>query len=256
MYLKFSDFISEIKPLSFFKQREQHNRFAHADIYQRKLVHSFVSKSWDELTNCDSAPKAFMAKFFNQKETVLAPKTATFPYQKVKHWKFQKPKSVFTQRGGVRSDRCAPAFLWSTLWDGLDEIQCRTLKSQIFRDVLTLFYERQDSDFIADTIPTTALWNLRKPECEVTLSWFEGFALFEENRHPSRQQSLKAINYIIRGRENMSKHFKLCSLSRLSHSIDICKRIKNSHHQNSNFSYRSMRIMASIAWSAQLFYIS
>ena len=256
MYLKFSDFISEIKPLSFFKQREQHNRFAHADIYQRKLVHSFVSKSWDERTNFDSAPKAFMAKFFNQKETVLAPKTATFPYQKVKHWKFQKPKSIFTQRGAVRSDRCAPGFLWSTLWDGIEEIECRTLQTPHFQDVLSLFYERQGSDFIADTIPTAALWNLRKPECEVTLSWLEELALFDEHQPPSRQQSLKAINYIIRGRKNISKHFKLCSLSRLSRSVDTCKRIRNSQHLSSNFSYRSMRIMASIAWNAQHFYIS
>ena len=162
MYSKFSDFISEIKPLSFFKQRERHNHFAHADIYQREVVHSLVSKSWDERTNFDSAPKAFMAKFFNQKETVLALKTATFPYQKVRYRKFQKPKSIFTQRGAVRSDRCAPGFLWSTLWDGIEEIQCRTLQTPHFQDVLSLFYERQP---------------------------------------PSRQQSMKAINYIIRGRK-------------------------------------------------------
>ena len=201
MYSKFSDFISEIKPLSFFKQRERHNHFAHADIYQRKVVHSLVSKSWDERTNFDSAPKAFMAKFFNQKETVLALKTATFPYQKVRYRKFQKPKSIFTQRGAVRSVRCAPGFLWSTLWDGIEEIQCRTLQTPHFQDVLSLFYERQGSEFIADTIPTLALWNLRKPECEVTLSWLEELALFDEHQPPSRQQSLKAINYIIRGRK-------------------------------------------------------
>ena len=164
-------------------------------------MHSLVSKSWDERTNFDSAPKAFMAKFFNQKETVLALKTATFPYQKVRYRKFQKPKSIFTQRGAVRSDRCAPGFLWSTLWDGIEEIQCRTLQTPHFQDVLSLFYERQRSEFIEDTIPTLALWNLRKPECEVTLSWLEELALFDEHQPPSRQQSLKAINYIIRGRK-------------------------------------------------------
>ena len=91
MHVKFSDFVSEIKPLSFFKKREQSKRFEHADVFQRNVVHALLFKLWKNTKAFNQTPKAFLAKSFRLTMKELDLHTATTPYQHVKDWAFQKP---------------------------------------------------------------------------------------------------------------------------------------------------------------------
>ena len=139
MFFKFSDFVSEIKPLSFFKKREQSICPEHADVFQRKVVHTFVFKLWKNTKAFNQKPKAFLAKSFKQKMKTLDIFTATTPYLHVNDWTFQKPESLFTEMGHIKTERCGPSLIMSEPWYGVEEIQCRHFAAPFFEGILNTF---------------------------------------------------------------------------------------------------------------------
>lgn len=203
MYLKFSDFVSEIKPLSFFKKREQSKRFEHADVFQRDVVHTFVFKLWKNTKAFNQTPKAFLAKSFRLTMKELDLHTATTPYQYVTDWTFQKPESLFTEMGHIKTERCGPSLLMSEPWYGVEEIQCRHFAAPFFEGILNTF---DDFLFERDQAHRTFLngmWNIKSHLIATPMIWLKELDMFTSNETPTKEQSLQALDFVIKNRKNL-----------------------------------------------------
>ena len=205
MFMKFTDFVIEIKPLSFLKRQAS---IPASDAFQKSVVQSFVFKPWRKNSVYDPTPKTFLAKSFSLKKAELSVAAATAPYQFVKQWKFQKPLRVFTQKGAIRSDRCRPEFLLFELWDKIDTIQCQTVQSPKFKSSLKIFYDCLNSYEIAGANYTNQLWDLRKSDFKTLFACLKKLEMFDGKNSPAQRQSIEAINFIIRGREDCLQHFQ------------------------------------------------
>ena len=205
MFMKFTDFVIEIKPLSFLKRQAS---IPASDAFQKSVVQSFVFKPWRKNSVYDPTPKTFLAKSFSLKKAELSVVTATAPYHSVKQWKFQKPLRVFTQKGAIRSDRCRPEFLLFELWDKIDTIQCQTVQSPKFKSSLKIFYDCLNSYEIAGANYIKQLWDLRKSDFKTLFACLKKLEMFDGKNSPAQRQSIEAINFIIRGREDCLQHFQ------------------------------------------------
>ena len=203
MYLKFSDFVSEIKPLSFFKKRKQFKRFEHADVFQRNVVHAILFKLWKNTKAFDQTPKAFLAKSFRLTMKELDLHTAPTPYLHVNDWTFQKPESLFTEMGHIKTERCGPSLLMSEPWYGVEEIQCRHFAAPFFEGILNTF---DDFLFERDQAHRTFLsgmWNIKGHLIATPMIWLKELVMFTGNQHPTKGQSLQALDFVIKNRKNL-----------------------------------------------------
>ena len=203
MHIKFSDFVSEIKPLSFFKKREQSKRFEHADVFQRNVVHALLFKLWKNTKAFNQKPKAFLAKSFKQKMKTLDIRAATTPYQHVTDWTFQKPKSLFTEAGHIKSERCGPSMLLSELKGGIAEIQCISIQSPHFQSASNLFYDYLYRGKLTTPFKLGELWHNNGHRVAILAPWLKELSGFTGTKTPTKEHSLKALNFVNKNRENL-----------------------------------------------------
>ena len=203
MHVKFSDFVSEIKPLSFFKKREQSKRFEHADVFQRNVVHALLFKLWKNTKAFNQTPKAFLAKSFRLTMKELDLHTATTPYQHVKDWAFQKPESLFTEEGHIRTERCGSSLLLSEAWYGIDEIQCNYFAAPYFEAILNKFddflFEREQ----AHRTFLNGMWNIKSHLIAIPMTWLKELGMFTGNKNPTKEQSLQALDFVMKNRKTL-----------------------------------------------------
>ena len=203
MYVKFSEFVSKIKPLSFYKKREQSKRFEHADVFQRNVVHALLFELWKNTKAFNQKPKAFLAKSFKQKMKTLDIVTATTPYQHVSDWTFQKPESLFTDMGHIKTERCGSSLLLSETWYGIEEIQCNYFAAPYFEAILNKFDDLLFEKDQAHRTFLNGMWNIKGHIIATPMTWLKELDMFTGNENPTKEQSLQALDFVIENRKNL-----------------------------------------------------